>query len=85
MIRRPRRPRPAPKSNLNTWVSLGFLVLMLTMVLLLKNHITNSAAGCFARISTPPEEQQIVVPQAPEEALGNVRVVIPDVRATGPE
>ncbi len=83
---------------MNTWISLGFLVLMLTMILLLKGQVADSAAGCFSRISTPPTEERIVVPEAPGET-GNVRVLVPakdllvqdvrleapDVSATSPE
>jgi hypothetical protein len=76
---------------MNTWISLGFLVLMLTMILLLKGQVANSAAGCFSRISAPPEEEQIVLPVAPEES-GNVRVLIlpkdvliPDVTVKSPD
>jgi hypothetical protein len=75
---------------MNTWISLGFLVLLLAMILLLKGQVADSAAGCFSRISALPEEEQIVVPDAAEES-GNVRVqipvydvVVPDVYAVLP-
>jgi len=53
--------------------------MMLIMILLLKGQVAESAAGCFSRISAPPEEEQIVVPDVPEEE-GNVRVIAPPTR-----
>ncbi len=84
MSLRSTRPfRRPPKSNLNTYVSLGFLILMLTMVIFLKGQVADSAAGCFTRLSTPPEEERIVVPYDPDAQTGNVRVVVPDGGVAG--
>lgn len=84
-LRSARPSRRPPRSNLNTYVSLGFLVLMLTMILLLKGQVADSAAGCFTRLSEPPEEEQIVVPQGAGGETGNVRVMIPDADVLNPE
>ncbi len=51
---------------------------MLVMLLLMKERVADSAAGCFARMSDVPAEEQIVVPQAEANgAAGNVRVLPP--------
>jgi hypothetical protein len=78
MRSRYRRPRPNPPNLLATWVSLGFLVLTLVMLLLMRERLADSAAGCFTRISEPAEEESIVVPEAQEGAAGNVQVLVPE-------
>jgi hypothetical protein len=86
---RSHRSRGSSPKLTNAWVSLGFLILMLVMLVLMKQRVAESAAGCFTRMSDAPGEDRIVVPrEGTDKAGGNVLVVppaAPDAGVTVPE
>lgn len=51
-VRGRRRFSSEYSASRQAWISLGFLVLALVMVLLLKERLADGAAGCYADLTT---------------------------------
>jgi hypothetical protein len=70
------RQRPEPPRLFNTWMTLGFLALMLIMLLMMRSQVADSAAGCFTNM-TAPADQSLNLDTATDEESSNVRVIPP--------